>query len=239
MYLIDKTFPEPWENLSCDEALLDMCENGFQGEILRFWEPRRHFVVLGFGSNAAAEVDLGACRARGIPLLRRYSGGATVLQGPGCLNYSLILRIPRLGLLSTITGTTSFVMERNARAIQPFVPDPISVRGYSDLTIREAKFSGNAQRRKHRFLLFHGTLLLNFDIPLAGAVLRMPARQPDYRRQRPHVEFLTNLGLPPDSAREALRKEWNASIPLPGLPETAIRNLATERYAQESWTFRR
>jgi lipoate---protein ligase len=238
MYFVDTTLPDPEQNLACDEVLLDMCEEGFDGEILRFWEPSTHFAVLGYGNRAAAEVDLNACRRRTIPVLRRYSGGGAVLQGPGCLNYSLILHIPPSGPLSTITGTTSFVLERNARAIQQLLSQPISFQGSGDLTIMERKFSGNAQRRKHRFLLFHGTFLLNFDIQLVQSVLRMPTRQPEYRMQRTHAEFMTNLFLRPETVKEALRATWEAVIALQALPETAIRRLAARRYADASWTFR-
>lgn len=239
MYAVDLTYPLPEHNLACDEALLDMCEEGFDGEILRFWEPRQHFVVLGYSNSTAAEVDLDACQLQGIPVSRRYSGGGTVLQGPGCLNYSLILRIHDSGPLSTITGTTSAVLERNAEALQPLVADRIVVRGYSDLTVNRAKFSGNAQRRRHRFLLFHGTFLLNFDIQRTEDFLRMPARQPDYREQRGHLKFMVNLRLPPDEVRQALRAQWGASSPLRFIPENAIRQLAQQRYADTSWIFRR
>ena len=40
-----------------------------------------------------AEIDVNFIHAQkdNIPVLRRSSGGGTVLQGPGCLNYTLIL----------------------------------------------------------------------------------------------------------------------------------------------------
>ena len=47
MKWIDLTYDSPAENLACDEALLDHCEEGGEGEILRFWEPSAFFVVLG------------------------------------------------------------------------------------------------------------------------------------------------------------------------------------------------
>jgi lipoate-protein ligase A len=239
MYVCERTFSTPAQNLACDEALLDMCEETFDGEILRFWETREHFVVLGYGSSAAGEVDLEACRVRAVPVLRRYSGGGTVLQGPGCLNYSLLLHIPASGPLSTITGTTSFIMTRNARALHQVVSDPVDLKGWSDLTIMDKKFSGNAQRRKHRFLLFHGTFLLDFDIPLAASLLRLPTRQPEYRSHRTHIEFMTNLHLPAETVKEVLRSEWAAHLPLHVLPEAAIQHLAAGRYLDAAWTFRR
>ena len=118
MKLLDLTFPTPEENLACDEALLDWCDEGAGPEVLRFWEPQQHFVVVGHSNRIGREVKVEACREQGIPILRRCSGGGTVLQGPGCLNYSLILRIDSDPALQTVTGTNRFVMERNRAAVE-------------------------------------------------------------------------------------------------------------------------
>src|ERR1700685_1591535 len=93
MKFLDLSFPSPAENLACDEALLDWREENGGEEILRFWEAPETFVVVGYANKIAAEVNVAACEAREIPIFRRCSGGGTVLQGPGCLNYTLILRI--------------------------------------------------------------------------------------------------------------------------------------------------
>ena len=37
MKQLDLTLPSPAENLACDEALLDWCEENGGEEILRFW----------------------------------------------------------------------------------------------------------------------------------------------------------------------------------------------------------
>src|SRR5882724_8858694 len=100
MKYIDFTLPTPAANLACDEVLLDLCEAGAGADTLRFWQAREPFVVVGYANKAAREVNLEACQRRGIPVLRRCSGGGTVLQGPGCLSYSLILRISETGPLS-------------------------------------------------------------------------------------------------------------------------------------------
>ena len=57
----DLTLPTPQENLACDEALLDGCEAGGP-EVLRFWEPRKHFVVVGYSNRVEREVNVAACR---------------------------------------------------------------------------------------------------------------------------------------------------------------------------------
>ena len=118
MKLLDLTFPSPAENLACDEALLDWCEADDGEEILRFWESPKTFAVVGYANKVAAEVNVAACKAKGIPIFRRCSGGGTVLQGAGCLNYALILQIAENSPLANISSANQFIMEQNRAAIE-------------------------------------------------------------------------------------------------------------------------
>ena len=88
MKLCDLTLPTPEENLAADEALLDLCEAGGCGEVLRFWSPRHYFVVLGYGNKAATEANLPFCREQGIPVRVRTVEAGTFTQE---LNYSATL----------------------------------------------------------------------------------------------------------------------------------------------------
>ena len=237
MQILDLTLPSPEENLACDEALLDACEEGRGPEVLRFWTPTRHFVVLGCSNALGSEVRLSACRARRIPVLRRVTGGGAVLQGPGVLNYSLVLRADR-ARLRTIPGTNRAILERHRNCLAPLLPGPVASQGDTDLTLSGRKFSGNAQRRRRDFLLFHGTFLLGLDLALLEKVLPLPARQPAYRRARPHREFLTNLALRPGRIKRALAEAWAAREPCSDPPLEQIRRLARARYADPAWTRR-
>src|SRR5215469_16930302 len=156
MKSLDLTFASPAENLACDEALLDHFEERGGDGVLRFWEPPNHFVVVGYANEVARAVQVAACEADGIPILRRCSGGGTVLQGPGCLNYSLILKIEEDGPLATINSANRFIMERNRAALESkfkIQNSRIATAGHTDLVIgsghgQTRKFSGNSQRRK-------------------------------------------------------------------------------------------
>ena len=63
MKYLDLTLPTPEENLACDEALLELCEEGGGDQILRFWESPTYFVALGYANKAESEVNLAACAA--------------------------------------------------------------------------------------------------------------------------------------------------------------------------------
>ena len=82
------------ENLALDEALLEEAEAAAQPvETLRLWEARQHAVVIGRSSRMAAEVRGDVCRELNVPVLRRISGGAAVVVGPGCLMYAVVLSL--------------------------------------------------------------------------------------------------------------------------------------------------
>ena len=78
MKFCELTLATPEENLACDEALLDLCDDGLEDEVLRFWESPRYFVVVGYANHTAAEVHLPFCNQNTIPVLRRCTGGGTV-----------------------------------------------------------------------------------------------------------------------------------------------------------------
>ena len=248
MKLLDLTLPSPAENLACDEALLDWRDENGGEEILRFWKSHETFIVVGYANKVATEVNVESCRAGQIPIFRRCSGGGTVLQGRGCLNYALILEIKENSPLAGISGANKFIMERNREAIESKVQSPkskvqISINGHTDLTLNPEpstlnKFSGNSQRRKKNFLLFHGTFLLDFDLALVGELLRMPSKQPDYRQSRSHGEFLTNLNLPSDTVKAALIKSWNATEELKDFPKSKIQKLVREKYLTGEWNLK-
>jgi lipoate-protein ligase A len=238
MTLLDLTFPTPAENLACDEVLLEEAEKAEGGEMLRFWEPENYFVVVGYGNNAHTEVHAEFCRRNNIPILRRCTGGGAVLQGPGILNYSLILRTDPTGPSQSINAANRFIMERHRDIIASLVNAPVQVQGHTDLAIGGLKFSGNSQRRKKRFLLFHGSFLLHFDIGLIERSLPMPTKQPDYRQRRSHSEFLRNLNLSPEQLRKALSEAWNALDPSRGVPLERISSLAREKYSSDEWSLR-
>src|SRR3954452_17786953 len=83
MRFLDLTLPGAAENLALDEALLLEAEAGRSGEVLRVWEWPRPAVVLGSGCKLAEDVWEEACAADGVPVLRRSTGGGTVLLGAG------------------------------------------------------------------------------------------------------------------------------------------------------------
>jgi lipoate-protein ligase A len=127
------------------------------------------------------------------------------------------------------------MMQSLKSALEPIIGSGIEIQGFTDLALGALKFSGNAQYRKRYFLLFHGTFLLHFDISLVDKLLPIPSRQPPYRQNRSHGNFLTNVNLPPLKIKDALKRAWNAEEEMKDVPLDRIERLVKERYAKEEW----
>ena len=184
--VIERTFATPDENLAFDDELLES-----RTAVLRLWESPSPFVVLGRSGQADREVNLPACRIAGIPVVRRSSGGGTVLQGPGCLNYSVVWPLAQAPALWNVTRSYAVLLGWVAQSLA--VPG-LTVCG-SDILLAGRKVSGNAQRRANGWLLHHGTLLHGLDMALVEQLLAEPLRQPPHRRGRRHTEFMSTLPL--------------------------------------------
>lgn len=236
MKYLDLTFTDPASNLACDETLLEMVEaDDCIDGILRVWQPESYFVVLGHSNRLGAEVNISACAAAKVPILRRISGGGTILQGPGCLNYSLALNSEAHGI-KNVVAAFHYVLDPHRQLIGSLMGTEICIDGISDLTSAGRKFSGNAQYRKSQAVLVHGTFLLNFDLSMIGRCLQIPPKQPEYRLNRSHRDFVTNLNIEPRCVLELLSECWKADGKLNDIPCERIDSLVRSHYGTADWT---
>jgi lipoate---protein ligase len=243
MDLLDLTLPTPEENLALDEALLDECEDSpGPSEVLRIWESPRPFVVVGRSSRVDVEVDRSACESLDIPILRRSSGGAAVVIGPGCMMYAVVLSHELHPNLKDVSQAHAFVLGQLAKALHSENIDA-TCAGTSDLVIQAAtaetarKFSGNSMRAKRRHLLYHGTLLYSFDLSLITTCLKTPPREPYYRQLRSHGNFVANQSCDSAQLRRALMKAFPIERELETWPHARVAGLVAERFSNLDWNF--
>ena len=238
MQLLELTLETPEANLALDEALLEVAEETeSEQEILRIWESPTPLVVIGRSSKIDQEVDRARCAALGIPVLRRASGGASIVAGPGCLMYAVILSHALRPQLAMVDEAHRTVLQPLAAELAKQVPGVVWA-GTSDLALGERKFSGNSLRCKRAHLVYHGTLLYDFRLELVEQVLRTPPRQPEYRAGRAHGEFIGNVPLAREALRRALIAAFDAAEKLPDWPRDRTAQLVAEKYSQESWNAR-
>ena len=238
MQLLELTLPSPAANLALDEALLLEAEAAeVPQETFRLWEPAEPMIVVGSSTKVAEEVDLMQAEKLGIPVLRRPSGGLTIVTGPGCLMYSLVLSYRLRPQLRSLDEAHRYVLDRIAKAIQTKAPG-IQRRGISDLAIAERKISGNSVRCKRDNMLYHGTLLYDFPLAVISQCLKRPPRQPEYRENRDHASFVDNLRVPGSELRVAIKRAFAASESRSGWPAEETARLVGEKYSRREWNYR-
>ena len=238
MQLLQYTHPTAAGNIAMDEALLDDAEaNEDTPELLRLWEPNQTIVVLGRSSPVEIETNRKFCTANQIEIIRRCSGGQTIVTGPGCLMYAVLLDYRRRPELRMLDRAHEFVIGKMKAAIQQ-LGLPVEMKGTSDLTFHGRKFSGNALRCKRNWLIYHGTLLCNFDLNLIDQCLGKPIREPDYREGRSHLEFLTQLPTTTEKLSEAIASQWSSGTRAESWPRELTTHLMQTKYQQEQWNFK-
>jgi lipoate-protein ligase A len=224
-------------NLALDEALLIEADERGAGPALRIWEPEQPAVILGASGRWREDIKIAACQADGVAIARRSSGGGTVVIGPGSLNVAVVLPASAAPGLTAVDTAQAYVLDRIARAIRASGPT-VERLGSGDLTLDRRKFSGSAQRRLRDHFLVHASLLFAFPLDLVERYTHLPRRQPAYRENRSHLDFLVNLPLPRARLVAAIQEAWlPAQHPSAraAVPEELVAELVRAKFADRAW----
>lgn len=234
------SLPSIEANLALEEALLIAADERGAGPCLRFWESAQTAVVLGATGRLHEDVAVSACRADGVAIARRSSGGGTVVVGPGALNVALVLPSDGAPGLGAVDRAQQFVLERIAEAVRT-LGVAVEVLGHGDLAIAGRKCAGSAQRRLRSYFLVHATLLYRFPLPLISRYTFCPRRQPAYRAGRSHGDFVVNLDRSRDELTAAIHAAWDIRVPAgdpAALPEDLVRELVEAKFGTQEWVER-
>ncbi len=223
------------DQLALDEALLLEADQNDAGEALRVWEFAAPTVVVGRSSRVDIEVDREYCQSNEIAILRRCSGGAAIVGGPGCLMYSVVISFVREPRLQRIDVAHQFVIERILAAVRRQLPQ-VAFQGICDLTWNQRKCSGNSLRIVRGHLLYHGTVLYQANLDRMARCLKQAPRQPEYRDGRDHRSFLTNIPVDRDRLATDIGEVFQATDDVAfSLPRHRMRQLRQQRYDDPSW----
>ena len=209
-----------------------------QFETLRIWESPTPVVVVGSSTKIADEVKLDVCRRRRAcaPAYQRRHNDS---RRPRLLNVRRRVELQVRPGVRSIDAAHNFVLNSITAALNARLENRMVVRaGTSDLAIGTRKFSGNALRCRRHFLLYHGTVLYNFPLATISKYQLLPSRQPKYREQRSHDDFVMNLPLDRESIQAAFKNAFQANQVLNAWPQETTQRLATEKYSQSEWNER-
>lgn len=178
------------DNMAIDQALLTACDEGNSPPTLRLYGWNKPTLTLGYSQKPDKEVDLERCRALDIPVVRRPTGGRSVLH---CreITYSVIAPVDHSRFPPNLAGTYRVISQALLRGLNHLgIRNAIMVEGKkprrtrrparspacfasihpSEISVNGKKLIGNAQRRMGRAFLQHGSILIANDLRLQNSL---------------------------------------------------------------------
>jgi lipoate-protein ligase A len=248
-------------NMAIDEAMLLTQKASFQ-PTLRFYDWLRPAFSFGYFQRISEEVDVEACDAHGIELVRRMTGGGTVIHGWD-VTYTIIVphgsgMFPK-GISAAycaisdclINGLQRLEIDVVHQIDKPTMGDTPNIcltnPAQYDTLLNGKKIAGVSQRRNQIGVMYQGYIALG--IPTSD-VLALASRQVSFdlvaggksaainqSRSSPiyrkQLEDAVAVGF-----QETLGVQFVETEPSPEEIETA-ESLAQTKYGSAEWNFRR
>ena len=249
-------------NMAIDEALMSSQEKDAL-PALRFYGWARPSFSFGYFQDIAAEVDTHKCHARGIDLVRRPTGGGTVIHGWD-QTYSVIAPrkdplIPQDILASyqlisqcIITGLRQLRLKaehysHKFNGNMPLQEICLTNPTKYDVLIAGKKVAGAAQRRKKNALLHQGYIAL--DMPPAE-ITKLVSQKDDLSQSVLALSIAINSTLQSPLTKEQLQEALvagfeeilNINLVSDSLSPDEIytaNHLAQTKYATVEWMARK
>lgn len=251
-----------FENMAVDEAVLLNADSGNAPPTLRLYGWKPPAVSLGYFQDYYQDINTANCRALGLDIVRRPTGGKAVLHEHE-VTYSVIA--PRTDPLfpDSIIGTYKVIssclahalkslgihaisaepgLERKSRGLDSFC---FSEPSRHELLVAGRKICGSAQLRTKNAFLQHGSLLLDFDPGKASAILfPNPGQEElhDLARSVTSVKENSAAFASEEQVKEALVRSFRNVLGIE-LFETALSpeeerekfRLVQEKYGTDKW----
>ena len=154
------------------------------------WIPDRSYIVLGASNNAKDAVVQEATLKDNIIVLKRRTGGQTVMLTPNNLIISAVITDESIMKPKDVFNRFN---DHIIGAIEKNHTVKFSTRGISDIAMGEKKIMGSSMYRGKGKLFYHAVLNFNEPSTTFQKYLNHPSNEPDYRKGRMHHEFVTSL----------------------------------------------
>lgn len=246
------------ENMAIDEALLRSFDPQISRPVLRLYGWNPPALSLGRFQKAAEVLDLERCRAGGVAVVRRVTGGGVIYHSEE-LTYSIVCAPEQIPSAASIKESfrvlTGFLlafyqklgleaayvqdMPRHGKRLGERTPFCFAGRESFDILVNGRKIGGNAQRRLKGIIFQHGSIpLVNRAQTGVGYMLDKGTAQAE------GVTSLAECGVAEDYERlrcllaEAFRDYFKTGLVTDVLTvqeETLAGQLAVGRYSADSW----
>jgi lipoate-protein ligase A len=159
-------------NMAIDRAVLVTNSKAKVPPTVRFYTWKPPAISIGYFQSLREEIDIDACKDLGVEFVRRITGGGAVFHDKE-LTYSIVIpesnpKVPK-NILESYRRICGAVIKGLKQLWIESKYAPIN-----DIIVNNKKISGNAQTRKLKTVLQHGTILMDVDVDKMFKLLKVP-----------------------------------------------------------------
>lgn len=237
-------------NMAIDRAVLVANSEGKVPPTVRFFTWKPPAISIGYFQSLEEEVDLDICKKLGVDYVRRITGGGAVFHDEE-LTYSIVIpeshsQIPK-NIIESYGRICGALMKglKHLGIENKYAP-------INDIITGGKKISGNAQTRKAKTVLQHGTILMDVDVDKMFSLLKVPNEKikdkliADVKQRVTSVKQILGEDIRFNEAAEAMKigfeEEFNVEL-VDGSPTEEEIELAKkferECFSTRDWNHRR
>jgi lipoate-protein ligase A len=237
-------------NMAIDRAVLIACSKGKVPPTVRFYTWKPPAISIGYFQSLAEEVDLDVCKKLGVDYVRRITGGGAVFHDNE-LTYSIVIpeshhQIPK-NIIESYGRICGAVMKglKHLGIESKYAP-------INDIITDGKKISGNAQTRKAKTVLQHGTVLMDVDVDKMFSLLKVPNEKikdkmiADVKQRVTSIKQILGRNIIFKEVAEAMKlgfeEEFNVELIKGTLTTEEIelsKKFEKECFSARDWNFRR
>ncbi len=235
--------------LAVDDTLPLAMEGNNSPPILHLYTFRPSAIV-GKYQDIMSALKIDRCRARGIEYNRRSTGGGTVIMGPDVVALGLGINMDYPGLKKGVGGLFESLGRVLIKALEKFGIEA-GFKPKNDIEVKGRKIAGlSAAAETGKSLLFHTSLLVDFDIPLMLDIMNTPLIKLHdkgyncFSRRMTTVTLETGGRVPVNDVMDAIRDSFAEEFGIGFLEDApdsweqeSIDRLIKERYTNPDWIF--
>ena len=237
-------------NMAIDRAVLVANSEGKVPSTVRFFTWKPPAISIGYFQSLEEEVDLEICKKLGVDYVRRITGGGAVFHDEE-LTYSIVIpeshsQIPK-NIIESYGRICGALMKglKHLGIESKYAP-------INDIITGGKKISGNAQTRKAKTVLQHGTILMDLDVDKMFSLLKVPNEKikdkliVDVKQRVTSVKQILGEDIRFNEAAEAMKigfeEEFNVELVHSSLTEEEIelaKKFEKECFSTRDWNHRR
>jgi len=159
-------------NMAIDKAVMVANSEGKILPTVRFYTWNPPAISIGYFQSLVDEVDLDVCKNLGVDYVRRITGGGAVFHDAE-LTYSIVISESHPEIPKNIMDSYARICGAVIKGLNSLGIDS-KYAPINDIVTNGKKISGNAQTRKLKTILQHGTVLMDVDVDKMFCLLKVP-----------------------------------------------------------------